>query len=175
MAVVLAAHVGSPDVYWSGKAGPYAIDVVVRPPQVVPGIAEILVRAPGAGIEHVTVRPVYWRAGSRGAPSADDAKRVEQTADMYAGRLWLMAGGSYSVHIGVEGRAGRGIAVVPVAAVATSQLRLSGGLRALLALLGALLVAGIVTAVYAAVGESQVPPGEALPNTRRRRARVAAS
>jgi hypothetical protein len=175
MAGLLTAHVGSPDVYWSGRAGPYAIDVVVRPPQVVPGIAEILVHAPGAGIERVTVRPVYWRAGIRGAPSADEAKRVENAPDMYSGRLWLMAGGSYSVHIGVEGRAGRGIAVVPVAAVATGQLQLSGGLRALLVILGTLLVAGIITAVHAAVGESQVAPGEVVPAVRRRRARVAAA
>ena len=175
MAVVLSAHVGSPDVYWSGKAGPYPVDVVVRPPQVVPGIAEILVRAPDAGVERVTVRPVYWRAGSRGAPSADEAKPVENAPGMYGGRLWLMAGGSYSVHVGVEGRAGQGIAVVPVAAVATGQLQLSGGLRILLVILGTLLVAGIVTAVYAAAGESQVPPGETMPPTRRRRARVAAS
>lgn len=175
MAVVLAAHVGSPDVYWSGKAGPYPIDVVVRPPQVVPGIAEILVRAPDARIERVTVRPVYWRAGSRGAPSADEAKPVVNAPGMYSGRLWLMAGGSYSVHVGVEGRAGQGIAVVPVAAVATGQLELTGGLRVLLVVLGTLLVAGIVTAVYAAAGESQVPPGEAVPSARRSRARVAAS
>jgi hypothetical protein len=175
MAVLLAAHVGSPDVFWSGKAGPYSIDVVVRPPQVVPGIAEILVRTRDAGIERVTVRPVYWRAGSRGAPSADQAKPVENAPGMYSGRLWLMASGSYSVDVGVEGRAGQGIAVVPVAAVATGQLQLSGGLRALLVVLGALLVAGIVTAVYAAAGESQVPPGEAMPPARRRRARVAAS
>ena len=175
MAVVLSAHVGSPDVYWSGKAGPYPVDVVVRPPQVVPGIAEILVRAPEAGVERVTVRPVYWRAGSRGAPSADEARPVENAPGMYSGRLWLMAGGSYSVHVGVEGRAGQGIAVVPVAAVATGQLQLSGGLRILLVILGTLLVAGIVTAVYAAAGESQVPPGDTMPLTRRRRARVAAS
>jgi len=175
MAVVLAAHVGSPDVYWSGKAGPYPIDVVVRPPQVVPGIAEILVRAPDAGIERVTVRPVYWRAGSRGAPSADEAKPVQNAPGMYSGRLWLMAGGSYSVDVGVQGRAGQGIAVVPVAAVATGQLLLSGVLRILLVVLGTLLVAGIITAVYAAAGESQVPPGEAIPAARRRRARVAAS
>ena len=175
MAVVLSAHVGSPDVFWSGRAGAYQIAVVVRPPQVVPGIAEILVRAPEAGVERVTVRPVYWRAGSRGAPSADEARPVENAPGMYSGRLWLMAGGSYSVHVGVQGRAGQGIAVVPVAAVATGQLQLSGGLRILLAILGTLLVAGIVTAVYAAAGESQVPPGETMPPTRRRRARVAAS
>jgi hypothetical protein len=175
MAVVLAAHVGSPDVYWSGNAGPYPIDVVVRPPQVVPGIAEILVRAPDTRVERVTVRPVYWRAGSRGAPSADEAKPVANAPGMYSGRLWLMAGGSYSVDVGVEGRAGQGVAVVPVAAVATGQLQLSGGLRVLLVVLGTLLVAGIVTAVYAAAGESQVAPGEVMPPARRRRARVAAS
>ena len=175
MGVVLAAHVGSPDVFWSGKAGPYPIDVIVRPPQVVPGIAEILVRAPDARIERVTVRPVYWRAGSKGAPSADEAKSVENAPGMYSGRLWLMAGGSYSVHVGVQGSAGQGIAVVPVAAVATGQLQLSGGLRMLLVILGTLLVAGIVTAVYAAAGESQVPPGEPIPPARRARARVAAS
>jgi hypothetical protein len=175
MAVVLAAHVGSPDVFWSGRAGPYPIDVVVRPPQVVPGIAEILVRVSDARVERVTVRPVYWRAGSRGAPSADEAKPVENAPGMYSGRLWLMAGGSYSVDVGVQGRAGQGIAVVPVAAVATGQLQLSGGLRVLLVVLGTLLVAGIVTAVYAAAGESQVPPGEMVPPARRRRARVVAS
>ena len=98
MAVALAAHVGSPDVFRSGKAGPYAVDVVVRPPQVVPGIAEILVRVPDPRVTRVTVRPVYWRAGTRGAPSADDAKPVQGASGSFAGRLWLMAGGSYSVH-----------------------------------------------------------------------------
>ena len=32
MAVLLAAHVGSPDVYSRGTAGPYTIDVAIRPP-----------------------------------------------------------------------------------------------------------------------------------------------
>ena len=175
MAVLLAAHVGSPDVFWSGRAGAYTVDVMIRPPQVVPGIAEILVRAPGLGITRVTVRPVYWNAGTKGAPSADDASPVAASPGSYAGRLWLMATGSYSVHVSVEGAAGRGTAVVPVVATPTAQLRLSTTLSVLLAVLGALLVAGIVTAVYAAIGESQVPPGEPMPTSRRRRARIGAS
>jgi hypothetical protein len=64
---------------------------------------------------------------------------------------------------------------VPVAAVATRQLALSPGLKVLLALLGALLVAGVVTAVHAAAGESQLPPGESLTPPRRRHARAAAA
>lgn len=175
MAVVLAAHVGSPDVFRSGKAGPYAVDVVVRPPQVVPGIAEILVRVADPRVTRVTVRPVYWRAGSKGAPSADEARPVKGTRGAYSGKLWLMAGGSYSVHVTVVGSAGQGTLVVPVAAVATGQLRLSSGLQWLLIALGTLLVAGVITAVYAAAGESQVPPGEDVPASRRRRARIGAA
>jgi hypothetical protein len=45
----------------------------------------------------------------------------------------------------------------------------------LLIALGTLLVAGVVTAVHAAVGESQVPPGESMPPARRRRARIGAA
>jgi hypothetical protein len=175
MAAVLAAHVGSPDVFRSGKAGPYAVDVVIRPPQVVPGIAEILVRIPDSRVSRVTVRPVYWRAGSKGAPTADEARPVKGTPGSYSGRLWLMAAGSYSVHVAVAGAAGQGTLVVPVAAVATGQLGLSAGLKWLLIALGTLLVAGVITAVHAAVGESQVPPGEQIPPSRRRRAHIGAA
>jgi hypothetical protein len=41
--------------------------------------------------------------------------------------------------------------------------------------LGTLLVAGVITAVHAAAGESQVPPGESVPPSRRRRARIGAA
>ena len=175
MAVALAAHVGSPDVFRSGRAGPYAVDVVVRPPQVVPGIAEVLVHVSDRRVSRVMIRPVYWRAGTRGAPSADEAKPVRGSAGNYGGRLWMMAGGSYSVHVTVKGSAGEGTLIVPVAAVATGQLQLSSGLRWLLIVLGTLLGAGVITAVHAAVGESQVPPGESVPPARRRRARIGAA
>ena len=55
MAVVLAAHVGSPNVYYSGKAGAYTVDVTIQPPQVVPGIAEILVHVAEPGVSRVAI------------------------------------------------------------------------------------------------------------------------
>ena len=36
---VAVAHIGSPDVYFEGKAGPYSVRVVVRVPPVIPGVA----------------------------------------------------------------------------------------------------------------------------------------
>jgi hypothetical protein len=173
MTVLLAAHVGSPDVYSRGTAGPYAVDVAIRPPSVVPGIAEVLVHVADSTVTRVVMRPVYWRAGSKGAPTGDDARPVPGRAGDYTGQLWLMAGGAYSVHVTVTGPAGSGTLVVPVGAMATGELALAGGMRWLLAALGLLLAAGLITVVRAAVGESQVPPGEPMPPARHRRARIA--
>jgi hypothetical protein len=173
MTVLLAAHVGSPDVYSRGTAGPYAVDVAIRPPSVVPGIAEVFVHVADSTVTRVVVRPVYWRAGSKGAPTGDDARPVPGKAGDYTGQLWLMAGGAYSVHVTVTGPAGSGTLVVPVGAMATGELALAGGMKWLLAGLVLLLAAGLITVVRAAVGESQVPPGEPMPPARRRRARIA--
>ncbi len=45
LAVPGSAHVGSPDVFFQGDAGPYRLFVTVRVPLVIPGIAEIEIRA----------------------------------------------------------------------------------------------------------------------------------
>ncbi|MEP7000001.1 MAG: hypothetical protein ABI969_05965, partial [bacterium] len=119
LAVVVAAHVGSPDVYYSGMAGPYAIDVAIRPPKVVPGIAQVNVHVRDSSVSRVVVRPVFWRAGTKGAPTGDDAKPISGKPGSFTGELWLMATGSYSVTVTVSGRAGTGTVVVPVASVAT--------------------------------------------------------
>ncbi len=173
LGVVLAAHVGSPDVYYSGKAGPYVVDVAIRPPQVVPGIADVSVHVRDSIVTSVVIRPVYWRAGAKGAPSGDEAKAVAGSQGSFAGQLWLMATGTYSVYVTVRGWAGSGTLVVPVAAVPTGTLALTPLLKVLLGVLGALLVAGVITAIYGAAGESQVAPGEAMSAERKRRARRA--
>ena len=174
LAVVLAGHIGSPDVYFAGTAGPYHVDVAIRPPQVVPGIATVYVQVADSSVARVVVRPVYWRAGTRGAPPGDDAVPVHGTPGAFEGQLWLMASGAYSVNVSVVGPKGTGAVMVPVASVATGQLALSPFLTWLLAALGTLLVAGAITAIHAAVGESQVAPGDIMPPERRRRARIAA-
>jgi len=45
VATTASAHLGSPDVYFQGNAGPYSMLVVVRMPRVIPGVADIEVRA----------------------------------------------------------------------------------------------------------------------------------
>ena len=71
IAVVASAHVGSPNVIFDGEAGPYPVRVVVRPPMVVPGRAEVIVQLRNGAdstVKHVIIRPVFWRSGVAVAP-----------------------------------------------------------------------------------------------------------
>ena len=183
LTAIVSAHIGSPAVFFRGPAGPYDVRVTIRPPEVVPGVARVTVRAP-ADVQRVLIRPVYWRAGSKGAPSADETKRLEGEGGgvgggggggTFEGSLWLMARGAYTVDVIVEGARGNANVLVPIASVATGRLDMSPMLAMVLAALGVLLIAGLVTIIYKGAGEALLPNGKEFDATRRRRAqRVAA-
>jgi hypothetical protein len=164
-----SAHIGSPNVVYDGTAGPYAVRVIVRPPEVVPGLADVTVRTDSTA-RRVNIRPVFWRAGVRGAPSGDDMTHVAGQPTLYTGQLWLMAYGSYSVYVTVDGPRGSGTAIVPVSSFATGRLPLSPALGTILAVLGVVLFAGLLSIIRAGAGESLVAPGEAFDPARRKRA-----
>jgi hypothetical protein len=168
--MLTASHIGSPNVLFDGNAGPYPVRVIVRPPEVVPGLAEVIVRLNATDAQRVSIRPVFWRAGVRGAPSGDALTRVPGEAQVYSGHLWLMAYGSYSVYVTVDGPRGSGTAIVPVNSFATGRLPLPAGLGAILVVLAVTLVVGFLTLVRAGAGESLVPPGETIDAPRRKRA-----
>jgi hypothetical protein len=172
VSVIASAHVGSPNMVFDGTAGPYPVRVIVRPPDVVPGLAEVIVRVDAPDVQRVSIRPVFWRAGVNGSPKADDIKLVAGSTNTYSGQTWLMSRGSYSVYVNVEGPRGAGTAIVPVNAFATGRLALPPVLAGILLVLGGLLVAGLVTIIRAAAGESLVPPGEVFSAASRRRANV---
>ena len=173
-ALVASAHVGSPDTFFEGAAGPYPIRVIVRNPGVVPGLAEITVRllVPRRA-RRVLVLPVYWDPRTAAPPPPDIAYPVPGDSTLYGAALWLMRSGSYGVQVTVEGTEGTGTALVPVQAVATRRLELQRPLGIALAGLAAVLLAGALTIVRAAVEESVVPPEEAPDRRRIVRGRIA--
>ena len=167
------AHVGSPNVFFDGDAGPYPVRVIVRPPVVIPGVAEITVRLrDGRKVDGVTVQPVQYLAGFKGAPPPDAAVPVPGAPDTWSGQLWLMRGSSYSVRVAVQGPAGPGEVLVPVTAMPMQVLKMDKGLGTILVLLGLFLFVGAVSIVGAAVRESILPPGESVDGRLRSRARV---
>jgi hypothetical protein len=172
VSVIASAHVGSPNVLFDGNAGPYPVRVIVRPPEVVPGLAEVTVRVNVSDVEHVVVRPVFWRAGVTGAPKGDELARVAAADRLYSGQLWLMSRGSYSVYVTLTGARGSGTAIVPVNAFATGRLGLSPALATIMIVLAALLVTALLTIIRAAAGESLVPVGQPVDSKSRRRANL---
>lgn len=162
LAAPALAHIGSPNVIFEGKAGPHPVRVVVRPPEVVPGLAEISVRALGPGVTRVAVLPVYWRAGKGGTPPPDVAQPVRGETNLYAATLWLMTHGAYSIHVQIEGAAGSGEVMVPVNNVAVVRKQMAPGFATVLIVFGVFLFITAVKLVGAAWGESVLKPGEEI-------------
>lgn len=160
------AHIGSPNVFFEGNAGPYPIRVVIRPPGVIPGLAEISVRAQTNNVDRVLVLPIHWNAGKKGAPRPDEAKLIGGESNLYSAQLWFMRGGAESVEVEVVGTAGRGRVMVPVNSVATRVQRMPPALGTMLALLAVGLVCLATSIFGGAIRESVLPAGEAP--TRRR-------
>jgi hypothetical protein len=162
-----AAHVGSPDTWFEGNAGPYPVRVVVRLPGVVPGLGQIDVTVIGGGADRVTVQPVIYNAGPGGAPPADVAKPVAGRPGTWHGELWFMTQASFSVKVGVEGARGPGTVVVPVVAVALRQLGIYPWLGRLMLVLCAILFVGAVTIIRAAATDAVALPTAGRANDRR--------
>jgi len=153
------AHIGSPNVFFEGKAGPYPVHVIIRPPGVIPGLAEIFVRIESGGVERVTALPIKWNAGRKGAPPPDVARLVRGETNLYAAQLWFMESGSQSVELEITGSSGTGRVTVPVDAVATRVLAMPKALGTALLALGVLLLALLSSVIGAAVREGALEPG----------------
>ena len=173
------AHVGSPDIYAEGKAGPYRLLVTIRPPQVIPGVAEIEVRAVGEGataseIESIAITPIpLVGEAAKHPPVADQMKQSASDKTFFTGSLWIMASGSWQVRFAINGATDNGVLSIPVPATSSSTRGMDAGLGVLLSILGALLVAGVVGIVGAAAREAQLAPGAGPTAGGRRRAWVA--
>jgi hypothetical protein len=170
---VAFAHVNSPDVFYEGQAGPYHLLVTVRPPAVVPGIAEILIRSEGNEVDKVEVLPLKM-VGVQGnlAPTPDAAERSASDPQLFNGKLWIMQRGSWKVEVKVAGKQGAAQMEVPVPAVSTHSAKMNAPLGTLLAFLGLALVAGMVGIVGAASREAKLEPGVVPSSMQKKRALV---
>jgi hypothetical protein len=157
----LTAHIGSPDVFFQGDAGPYHLVVSIRTPQMIPGVAEIQIRSSTPGVKQIKIVPLYIVGeGSKYPPPPDVLLPSKDDPQFFSGKLWLMASGSWQVRVEADGDAGAGTIAVPVPAAARSTMPMQKSLGALLAGLMVLLVAGIVSIIGAARREGQLEPGQ---------------
>jgi hypothetical protein len=172
-ALSLNAHVGSPDVFYEGEAGPYHLFVTVLVPQVIPGVAQIQIRTAGNDVRTVQIVPMRLSgAGSNYPPTPDFAAPSKEDPQFYTGSLWLMESGALKVRVTVDGAKGKGELSVPVPAAAQKTLKMDRPLGGLLTVLMLFLAIGMVFIAGAAAREGNLGPGEAPTHARVTRARV---
>jgi hypothetical protein len=165
------AHVNSPDVYYDGNAGPYHLLVTVRPPAVVPGIAQVQIRSAANDIDKIEILPLKMvGAAAKLAPRADATERSHSDPQLFTGNLWIMERGSWKVQVRAEGAKGTGELAVPLPAVSASSPKMQTALGALLALLGLALTAGVVGIIGAAGRDAGLEPGQDATPIQRKRA-----
>jgi len=164
------AHVNSPDVYFDGYAGPYHLLVTLRPPAVVPGVAQIEVRTSDSDVKEIKILPLRMiGVGAKMAPVPDPAKRSVDDPQLFTGSLWIMVRGSWKVQILVDGGKGPAQLDVPLPAVSTSAQPMQTGLGMLLAILGLALAAGLIGIIVAAARDAGLPADQAPAPAQRKR------
>jgi hypothetical protein len=169
LAPAALAHVNSPDVYFDGYAGPYHLLVTLRPPAVVPGVAQVQVWSVGNDVSQVKILPLRMIGpGAKNAPVADVAKRSADDPQVFTGSLWIMVRGSWKVQIEASGQKGAAQLDVPLPAVSTRAEPMRAGLGMLLAGLGLALAAGLIGIIVAGVRDAALPADQA-PSSRRGR------
>ena len=164
------AHVGSPDVFFEGDAGPYKLLVAIRPPTVIPGVAQVEVRSLSGDVRTIRVLPLPLSGdGAKFPPTADTTQRSAGDPNFFTGTLWMMAFGSWQVRVEAEGTKGKGQLSVPVPAVASNTRGMQSKLGAALFGVMLFLVFGLVSIVGAGVREATLEPGlSAQPRVRKR-------
>ena len=170
-AFLCAAHVGSPDVWFTGRAGPYVVRVLVRMPRTIPGVAELIVEIPGEVVRSVRVQTLRPGMAERVRPGPEPLR--PQGGGRFTGRLWFMTEGAHGVRIEVAGARGRGEVVVPVVPIERRRPPLSAVLGAGFGALVALLVVTGVATVAAAAREGSLAERESVSASRSRAGRRA--
>ena len=80
------AHIGSPDVFFEGAAGPYRLFVTVRVPVVIPGVADIEIRSESTDVRDIRIVPLRLTGpGSNLPPTPDVAKRSTTDRQFFTG------------------------------------------------------------------------------------------
>jgi hypothetical protein len=173
LAALSMAHVGSPDTFFTGKAGPYDVRVAVRLPGVIPGRAQVSVRVAGATADSghvVTIRAGQWNVGMKGAPPAETAPPVPGDPSLHAAELWFMTASSYQLAVSVDGPSGHGDAIITGHGDRHGTADHGAGTGAAAGRAGIFLTVGMLTIIGAAVRESVLAPGAEPDPVRRRRA-----
>jgi hypothetical protein len=125
-------HVGSPDVYFEGSAGPYHLLVTVTPPAMVPGVAQVQIRVISGTVNSINISPVFVNGKDQGLPPTPDLMQPTVDPQLFSGKVWLMESGAWDIRAEVAGPQGVGKLAVPVPVFARRTLPMQKALGTVL-------------------------------------------
>ena len=164
------AHIGSPEVLMQGQAGSYVMMVSVTPPDVIPGIAKVVVFTQNEPISKMSATAMFYRSGPKGTAPPETLTPVSGKPGQYSGDIWLMNSGSASIRIMAEGKFGKGELIVPVVAISTAQRSLPTNTGWILAGLGLFLFILMATIMGSSVSDALRKTSDSIsPKLRRNR------
>jgi hypothetical protein len=166
-------HVGSPNVYFEGNAGPYHLLVTVTPPAMVPGVAQVQIRVISGTVNSISIAPVFVNGKDQGLAPTPDLMEAGVDPQLFTGNVWLMESGSWEIRAEVSGPQGVGKLAVPVPVFARRILPMQRPLGTLLFVLTLVLSIGIVSIAGAAAREGGLPTAAIASPQDRRLGRIA--
>src|SRR5258708_4996932 len=166
-------HVGSPNVYFEGNAGPYHLLVTVAPPAMVPGVAQVEIRVISGTVNSISIAPVFVNGKDQGLPPTPDLMEAGVDPQLFTGNVWLMESGSWEVRAEVSGPQAVGRLAVPVPVFARRTLPMQRPLGTLLFVLVLVLSLGIVSIAGAAARQRELPTAATPSPQNRRLGRIA--
>jgi hypothetical protein len=110
----------------------------------------------------------------KNAPPPDQGRLVKGESNLYAGELWLMGFGAYSVEVRIKARKAAAPCRFPLPPWPTRQLPMPSLLGKVLSLLAVTLLVGGVGIAVAAGREATLLPGQIAGKRERRNAAIAA-
>jgi hypothetical protein len=169
-----AAHIGSPDVFLDGQAGVYRLFVTIRPPRVIPGVADVEIFTNDLDVRDVRIVPLPLTGpGAQFAPASDLASRSTGEPRLFVGHPWMMTAGAWQVRVILTGDRGQGTLSVPVPTLPQATLAMTRSRRVMLFAFMLVLSVGFVSIVSAIAREARLDTGETPDPPARRRGRIA--
>jgi hypothetical protein len=160
---IASGHVGSPDSFFEGDAGPYHLFVTIRKPLAIPGIAQFELRSRTADIREIGIALARAdRFDLNLLPVPDVAERSKTDPQHFFCPIWLMSDGPLVAVARLDGTQGKAELAIPFNSYPQRTLPLGKGLGAGLIALMLILSAGVVSLVSAFVREGDLEP-DAVP------------
>ena len=121
--------IGHYNFTFEGKVFNNTIRALVKPPGVVPGVANITIKTFNQSIDSVKIQPIKWhgeisgyphlKAGPQGAPPSELMNKLEHLGNFFEGELWLMDFGAYNINVELFKDGVSEIVNIPINSIAT--------------------------------------------------------